>query len=128
MKANAGKIRLSASDVSNHLACSHLTALDLAVATGGLSAPKWHSPDAWVLQQRGMEHEKAYLSHLEAEGIAITDLREIDNDEKALGETIAAMQQGVAAIAQATLADRRWFGRADILRRVDVPSKLGGWS
>ena len=128
MKANAQTIRLSASDLSNHLACSHLTALDLAVATGQRPAPKWHSPDAWVLQQRGMEHEKAYLSHLEADGIPITDLREIDNDEKALAKTIAAMQQGVAAIAQATLANGRWFGRADVLRRVERPSKLGGWS
>ena len=128
MKANAQSIRLSASDLSNHLACSHLTALDLAVATGQLPAPKWHSPDAWVLQQRGMEHENAYLSHLEAEGIPITDLREIDGDSTALAETIAAMQQGVAAIAQATLTNERWFGRADVLRRVEVPSKLGGWS
>jgi predicted RecB family nuclease len=128
MKANAQTIRLSASDLSNHLACSHLTALDLAVATGQRPAPKWHSPEAWVLQQRGMEHEKAYLSHLEAEGIPITDLREIDNDEKALAETIAAMHRGAAAIAQATLTNGRWFGRADVLRRVERPSKLGGWS
>ena len=128
MKANAGAIRLSASDLSNHLACGHLTALDLTVATGQRTAPKWHSPDAWVLQQRGMEHEKAYLSHLEAEGISITDLREIDNDATALAETVAAMKQGVAAIAQATLANGRWFGRADVLRRVERPSSLGNWS
>lgn len=128
MKANAQTIRLSASDLSNHLACSHLTALDLAVATGQRPASKWHSPDAWVLQQRGMEHEKAYLSHLEADGFTITDLREIDSDEKALAETIAAMQQGVPAIAQATLTNGRWFGRADVLRRVERPSNLGNWS
>jgi predicted RecB family nuclease len=128
MKANAKTIRLSASDLSNHLACRHLTALDLAVATGQRPAPKWHSPDAWVLQQRGMEHEKAYLNHLEAEGIPITDLREIDNDENALAETLAAMQQGVPAIAQATLTNGRWFGRADVLRRVERPSTLGNWS
>ena len=83
MKANAGAIRLSASDLSNHLACGHLTVLDFTVATGQRTAPKWHSPDAWVLQQRGMEHEKAYPSHLEAKGISITDLREIDNDATA---------------------------------------------
>ena len=128
MKANAQTIRLSASDLSNHLACSHLTALDLGVATGQRTAPKWHSPDAWVLQQRGMEHEKAYLDHLERQGIPITDLREIDDDSTALAETIAAMQQGVAAIAQATLANGRWFGRADVLRRVERPSNLGDWS
>jgi len=40
MKATAGILRLSASDLSNHLACNHLTTLDLAVATGSLALPK----------------------------------------------------------------------------------------
>jgi predicted RecB family nuclease len=128
MKDCAGNVRLSASDLSNHLACRHLTGLDLAVATGDRSAPTWHSPDAWVLQQRGMEHEKAYLNHLEAEGVSICDLRDINDDGKAFAETVAAMKQGVEAIAQATLADGRWFGRADVLRRVERPSGLGSWS
>jgi uncharacterized protein len=74
-----------------------------------------------------MEHEKAYLSHLEAEGVSICDLRDI-NVEKALAATLVAMKQGVPAIAQATLASGRWFGRADVLRRVERPSKLGSWS
>ena len=65
MKATAGNLRLSASDLSNHLACNHLTTLDLAVATGSLALPKWNSPDAWVLQQRGLAHEAAYIQHLQ---------------------------------------------------------------
>ncbi len=128
MKAGNKSIRLSATDLSNHLACRHLTTLDLAVATSQRSAPTWNSPDAWVLQQRGMEHETAYLSHLEAQGISIFNTREIGNENEARAETIAAMKQGVEAIAQATLADGRWFGRADVLRRVARPSKLGPWS
>jgi predicted RecB family nuclease len=128
VKANSGTIRLSASDLSNHLACRHLTALDLAVTRGDRSAPIWNSPDAWVLQQRGMEHEKAYLSHLEAEGVSVFDLRDIDDDDRAVAETVAAMERGVEAIAQATLSNGNWFGRADVLRRVDRHSKLGGWS
>ena len=59
MKAISGEIRLSASDLSNHLACHHLTSLDLAVSFGARSAPAWHSPDAEVLQERGMVHENA---------------------------------------------------------------------
>lgn len=31
-------------------------------------------------------------------------------------------------IAQGTLASGRWFGRSDVLRRVERPSKLGEWS
>jgi uncharacterized protein len=75
-----------------------------------------------------MEHEKAYLSHLEAKGVSICDLRYIDDDDKAIAETVAAMERGDEAITQATLQNGRWFGRADVLRRVERPSKLGSWS
>ena len=57
-KAVTGNIRLSATDLSNHLACHHLTSLDLAVL-----APTWHSPDAQVFQERGTAHGNAYLAH-----------------------------------------------------------------
>ena len=69
MKAIFGDIRLSTSDLNNHLACRHLTSLDLAVAVGSRSAPTWHSPDAQVLQERGMAHEDACLEHLKAQGV-----------------------------------------------------------
>jgi predicted RecB family nuclease len=128
MKATSGSIRLSASDLSNHLACHHLTSLDLAVSLGARLAPAWHSPDARVLQERGMAHENAYLAHLEAQGVSILNLRDIDDSERALAETRAAMERGVDAIAQATLANGRWFGRSDVLRRVERASNLGGWS
>ena len=128
MKAISGGIRLSASDLGNHLACHHLTSLDLAVSLGARSAPTWHSPDALVLQERGMEHENAYLAHLEAQGVCILNLRDIAESEKALAETRAALESGVEAIAQATLANGRWFGRSDVLRRVERASKLGSWS
>jgi predicted RecB family nuclease len=128
MKAISGETRLSASDLSNHLACHHLTSLDLAVSLGSRPAPAWHSPDARVLQERGMAHEEAYLAHLEAQGTSVLNLRDIGDAKPALAETRAAMERGVEAIAQATLANGRWFGRADVLCRVGRPSKLGGWS
>ena len=128
MKATLEKIRLSASDLSNHLACGHATALDVQVAIGGRDAPEWQSPDLWVLQERGMAHEKAYLAHLESQGLSIVNLRETVGDQKAIDATRVAMESGVDLIAQATLAHDRWLGRADILRRVDSPSRLGAWS
>ncbi len=115
MRASSRKFRLSASDLSNHLACHHLTSLDLAVAIGSRLAPRWHSPDARVLQERGMEHENAYLAHLEAQGVSILNLRDIDHSDSAVVEARNAMENGVEAIAQGTLADGRWFGRADVL-------------
>ncbi len=128
MKASAANLRLSASDLSNHLACRHLTALDLAVATSNRPAPTWHSPDTRVLQERGIAHEEAYILHMESQGLSIVNLRDVGNDEKAVFETIAALQKGPDVIVQGALADANWFGRADVLRRVERPSKLGGWS
>jgi uncharacterized protein len=128
MKATSGSIHLSASDLSNHLACHHLTSLDLAVSLGARLAPAWHSPDARVLQERGMAHEDAYLKHLEAQGVSVLNLRDVAESEKALAETRAAMERGIEAIAQATLATGRWFGSSDVLRRVERASKLGSWS
>ena len=128
MKADSGNIRLSATDLANHLGCHHLTSLDLAVAVGTRSAPMWHSPDLWVLQERGFEHEKAYLKHLAAQGAAIVDLRDSGDDKRAAADTFAAMERGVDVIAQATLANGRWFGRADVLRRVEHAGKFGSWS
>ena len=75
-----------------------------------------------------MAHEDAYLAHLEAKGVSVRNLRNLDDPERAVAETRDAMESGVEAIAQATLAKGRWFGRSDVLRRVERGSKLGGWS
>ena len=45
-----------------------------------------------------------------------------------MAQTREAMESGVEAISQATMANGRWFGRADVLRRVERASKLGSWS
>jgi uncharacterized protein len=121
-------IRLSASDLSNHLACNHLTSLDISVARGAKIAPEWKSPDLWVMQERGIAHEKQYLAFLAAQGHSVVDLREIQDDPTALAKTCGAMRNGLSVIVQATLQNGIWFGRADVLRRVERESKLGSWS
>jgi predicted RecB family nuclease len=128
MKATAESVRLSASDLSNHLACNHLTTLDLAVANGSCSAPEWNSPDAWVLQQRGLEHENAYIQHLKSQGLSVVNFRELGDDASAFEKTNAALKAGADVIVQAVLAEGDWFGRADVLRKVARQSKLGDWS
>ena len=160
MRTNSGNLRLSASDLSNHLACLHLTSLDFDVAVGDKSAPAWHSPDLWVLQKRGLEHETAYIAYLAAQELFVVDLRngsdaqssadeptsesnhvdfiaaeassEIEipdvSDQDSTDQLEAAMKKGVDVIVQPPLAYGRWFGRADVLRRVERRSKLGPWS
>jgi uncharacterized protein len=128
MKIEPELLRLSASDLTNHLACHHLTSMNLAVALGERTAPAWRSPDLWVLQQRGQEHEAAYLAHLQSTGLAMVNLGLLKDEEQAFTETCTAMNDGAAVIAQATLVNGRWFGRADVLRRVERASRLGAWS
>ncbi len=81
-----------------------------------------------MLQERGRAHEDAYLRSLAARGGDFADLREIGNEEEAQALTLAAMERGAHVIAQATLSDDRWFGRADVLQRVPRQSRLGDWS
>ena len=128
MKLDGDTLRLSATDLSNHLACRHLTTLARGEAEGRWKAPDWYRPETDVLRQRGLEHEKAYLKHLERGGLSITRLNEAAPAAQALAQTLDAMRSGARAIAQATLASGRWFGRADLLLRVEVPSQLGAWS
>jgi len=59
MRLLNGQLRLAATDLSNHLACRHLTQLDLQVARGERSAPAWAAPDLKVIQELGKGHERA---------------------------------------------------------------------
>lgn len=128
MKKSADSLRLAATDLSNHLSCRHLTERNLGLAFGVWKAPDWFDPDAAVLQERGREHEDAYLASLTAQGVQIVDLRGVMDEREAVKQSQEAMQDGAEAIAQAALSSGQWFGRADVLRRVDEPSQLGLWS
>src|SRR5581483_2813271 len=125
MEYTRGSMRLSATDVANHLSCKHLTTLNLLLAKGSLVRPDWVSPDLKVLQQLGLDHEKAYIESLRGKGLSIVDISQESNSRDA---TLAAMKKGVQAIAQANLASGEWLGRADVLLRVEQPSVFGDWS
>src|SRR6476660_8746679 len=130
MKIVGQQIRLAASDLSNHLACPHLTALDLEVSRGQRTAPEWASPDLKVIQELGLRHETAYLVHLSAQGLEVENLGPLDHQKEArlLAETLALMERGAEIIAQGALSDGEWFGRPDVLRRVGRPSRRWKWS
>ena len=113
MKLETGALRLSATDLANHLACRHLTSLDRGVAEGRWKPPDWFRPEAAVLRERGLEHERAYLAHLEQQGRRITRLDEGPEGARGLEQTIVAMREGAEVIAQATLAGGRWLRAGD---------------
>ncbi len=118
MKSIAGTLRLSASDISNHLTCRHITQANRAHALGERVIPPFAAPDAAVLAQRGLEHEQAYVRFLKQSGLSIADLSQLQSETEALAQTGEAMAAGVDVIVQPALAHQHWFGRPDILRKM----------
>lgn len=130
MRVRNGRITFSATDVANHLSCAYLTKLDLRLARGEIAEPAWENPHLVVLQQRGLEHERAYIESLRTRRLSVLDLS--DEPEAASQEmTRTAMESGAQVIYQGVLASGEWRGRTDVLLRVDHPdrtSRFGAWS
>ncbi len=125
MRGIGADLQLSASDLSNHIACRHSTFLDLCAANGFVKPPDYSDPKLEILIERGMEFERAYLDHLKTQGLSID---EPESENHVRQRTITAMQNGIEVIYQAELSGGVWFGRADILIKVNKPSNLGHWS
>ena len=132
MHLESKRMRLSASDLANHLGCHHLTNLDVAVAQGKLKPPdifQGELDDLKALMEKGLRHEAAYVEYLEEAGeLQVVSFRDGTRAAGSIAETTRAMKSGVDIIVQASLEMGRWVGIADILRRVDMPSMLGDWS
>ncbi len=128
MRIVSGEIRLAATDVSNHLACHHLTNLELSVARGERAAATWEAPDLAVIRELGLRHEERYLAFLVQDGLQVLNLAGTGGESRIVEETIQAMERGTEVIAQGALSSGRWFGRPDVLRKVAKPSRLGSWS
>jgi predicted RecB family nuclease len=123
MKTVSGKIHLSATDLSNHLGCRHLTELNRLVALGKRNKPDWSDPALAILAKRGAEHEDAYVKYLKASGRTVVNLNGMS-----VQATIEAMRKGIDVIVQAELLQNDWNGRADILIKVESKSSFGNWS
>lgn len=119
---------LSASDLVAHLGCRHLTNLDQAVAKGVLAKPASFDPFLEILWERGANHEQTYVDHLKAAGLDTVRIEGIDITASNAEQTLSAMRAGTPIIVQGALLNGRWSGRADVLRRVEIPSALGSWS
>jgi uncharacterized protein len=128
MKRAGAQFDLSATDLVGYLNCHHLTALDRALAEGALAKPKVWDPLLEILSERGAIHEKDYIDHLTRAGLDIDRIDGFEVTPETVAQTLSAMRRGVPIISQAAFSHEGWYGRADVLSRVEVPSGLGGWS
>ncbi len=133
-----GILVVNASDLVGHLACGHLTELNLNVLANSRPAPLRADPDLDLLQQRGLAHEAAYLARLHAEGKAVVEITEPTQNPDYLAAlrerqaaTVAAMRDGTDVVFQGTFLDDTttvaWRGHVDFLRRVEQPSDFGAF-
>ena len=128
MRLLGSALSLSATDLSGFLSCGYLTALDMGVAFGTRTRPFFDDPLLKILFERGLAHERAYVQELSNDGRKIVDLSEIKERELAIAKTLDAMKAGADVIVQGALSDRSWYGRPDIMQRLEKPSAFGGWS
>jgi predicted RecB family nuclease len=128
MQKSGAQFRFSASDLVGHLDCHHLTALDAAVARGSLNKPKIWDPVLQTLVERGLAHEREYVETLRQSGVSVVEIAGGGISASQVDQTLEAMRSGADVIVQGALLQGAWSGRADILRRAEIPSALGAWS
>lgn len=107
-----------------HLSCRHLTQLERQRRAGTLVITFGKDPRLEALQERGRQHELAYLARLHADRRTVCDL----TDSRDPAHTLEAMRKGYGAIVQAPLANDIFFGIADVLLKCEPSSALGEYS
>ncbi len=120
-----GTLVLSATDLVGYLACDHLATLELGRVAGLWERPhRRDDPTIEIIQEKGDLHEQSYLDALRNDGLSVveiskTDVRSVDDLQRAAQDTTEAMRRGADVIYQATFFDGRWRGHADFLFRRD---------
>ena len=128
MREEGGQRIYSATDLVNYLGCTHATFCDLRQLVQPVTLPA-HNDYAVLLQEKGIEHERAYLAQLRKEGRTIA---EINGDEPLyarVAATCKAMRDGADVIYQGALLASSWHGFSDFLLRANgTPSLLGDFA
>ena len=130
------RLVFAATDLSNYLACPHLSGLSRAVTLGEHSKPRvYDDPGAEVLRDRGLQHEAQFLARLREHHGNVVEIAEPEPGipsaqrwSSGAESTRTAMQMGARVIFQGVLFDGAWLGKPDFLLRVPAPSGLGNWS
>jgi hypothetical protein len=122
--ADDGTLRLSPSDPGNHLACSHLTQLELRVQRGELERPFLEDPYGEVIRDKGNAHERAYLDRLVAEGKTVARMPVYEDEGFDSAEARRLTEEAIRAAARRYPSGLRhgWH----LARVADLLEKGGG--
>ncbi|MEI9975296.1 MAG: TM0106 family RecB-like putative nuclease [Ignavibacteriota bacterium] len=126
MRAHDGHTLFAASDLINFTGCRHSTFLDLRFLND--PQPQESDPLADLLQQKGLDHERAFLASLDRHEQSIVSISSTRGLDERIDDTRRAMHSGASIIYQGALLNPPWHGYADFLRRVETPSALGPYS
>ncbi|MGO8997122.1 MAG: TM0106 family RecB-like putative nuclease [Polyangiaceae bacterium] len=121
----APSLLLFATDLTNFLACRHLTSLERLAAHKLARRPHYDDPMLELLRERGLAHEAAYVAHLAGAGKRVVSIDM--HSPTAFADTLGAMRSGADVVVQARLEHGAWAGWADVLLRVPGASAFGEW-
>lgn len=128
MQSNDGNILYSASDLAGFQVCRHLVHLKRVNLDTPLRKTEVDEQTK-LLQDKGFDHEEAYLASLRKQYKHIAEIRvKGTSRSQQIADTFAAMRDGADVIYQAVLSQPPFFGISDFLYRVPAPSNLGSWS
>jgi uncharacterized protein len=128
VREEAGKRLYSATDLVNYLGCTHATFEDLRQLVQPVALPA-DDEHAKLLQEKGIEHEKAFLSRLKNEGRNVVEVSDKGTLDIRVAATRAAMETGADVVYQGALFNAPWHGYSDFLLRVNgVVSRFGNYA
>jgi predicted RecB family nuclease len=129
MYADDSGLVLSPTDLTKHLACAHLTTLDLAACRGEIAKPEQTDESLALIFRLGLEHEASYLQRLKDSGQQVVEIPDTSIDMATrVRLTDEALRAGAKVIYQAAFLHDGHTGFADFLLRVDRASDLGNFS
>jgi len=127
ISSNKSKYSYSPSDLVTFSGCRHASFLDVKSLTEDIEKAE-ESASGKLLQQKGFEHEAAYLQHLKDEGKTVVEIPKDRSINDRVVMTMKAVRSGADVIYQAVLLEKPWRGDADFLIKCDTPSSLGDYS
>jgi uncharacterized protein len=119
-----GHLRLSASDVSNYLACRYLIRLDRLAAEGKLRPDRPFDVGFENLMARGERHEANVLAQFRANGLEVVEIPSVGEPEAAAA-TREALEDGADVIYQGVLRRNGTSGTPALLGRPDFLIRAG---